>query len=79
VAVSTLLVIIQMTTILHDILQNHEFDLRKWEHWALLRLLVAMGALITQVAMAAADIVYASERLAETLAVMETSLQVIVG
>lgn len=41
--------------------------------------LVALGALLIQVALAAADLVHASETLAGVLATMETSLQVVVG
>ena len=79
VALLFLLVAVQMATTLNDVFHEQEFDVRNATHLALLCSLLAQGALILQTALAAADVVYASERLAELLASLETSLQVVAG
>lgn len=79
VATMILLLAVKMVTALRDVVREQELDFDSVAHLAQLRLILALGALILQTVLAAADIVYASERLAEVLASLETSLQVVVA
>ena len=69
VALTTL----EMASSLHDFF-SHEFE---WnlETFAILRLLLVLAALILQLALSAADVIYASERIAEELARAETRIR----
>lgn len=80
-AKTTLLVLImvalttlEMASSLHEFFSESEFE---WnlETFAILRLLLVLAALILQLALSAADVCYASERISEKLARFETKIR----
>ena len=69
----------EMASTLHDVFTEQEGESIDWtdiNHLAIFRLLVVIASLILQVGLAAADLMYASERLAEALARVESSLRI---
>ena len=70
VALTTL----EMASSLHEFFSESEFE---WnlETFAILRLLLVLAALILQLALSAADVCYASERISEELARCETKIR----
>jgi hypothetical protein len=66
------LVALEMASTVTDVFEEKHFNIDDIGHLAMLRLLLVLSALILQVALAAADVIYASERLAEVLARCDT-------
>lgn len=59
---------LEMASTVTEVFEEKNFDIDDIGHLAMLRLLLVLSGLILQVALAAADVMYASERLAEVLA-----------
>ena len=67
----------EMASTLHDVFteEGGSIDWTDINHLAIFRLLVVIASLILQVGLAAADLMYASERLAEALARLDSALR----
>lgn len=77
VVVLVALASMEMASTLHDVFaENDHVDWTDITHLAIFRLLIVVGSLILQVGLAAADVMYASERLAEALARLESILRI---
>lgn len=68
------LVFIEMVSTVQQIFHEGDFEL-DLEHVALLRLVLVLSALILSIASAAADVMFASERLSETMSMLECKIR----